>query len=1082
MAIDKHLQLLRNGSMASSRTDAISVVTNKLKGNNKVGEPALGIYEVDSKKYAVLGIYVGNNEVQIIEGLEATQADIATALASAKAYTDEKIASLDVIDSAVAGSYVSAVSEADGKISVTRAELPTVSEIKSDGQAIIAVKEDKGVISATAGDIAAAHVTIADTNDHFTATTVEAALDELYSQAGAGSKVTLESSVGEGDVLKVYTIKQGGTEVGTINIPKDLVVKSGSVVKGTWDGNTFTEGTGNGTALKLVIANQTAPVYINTLDLVKDHTAGNGIAISDTNVVSIKLDASNESFLSVGEGGLKLSGVADHVTSKINDLNADVSSTGANGFVTVQVVESSGKVSSVKVTETDIASAALLGTTADTVDANTAFGKIAKEVADRTAAIAAMDANLSGNSAHVTVNVVEDDGKLTAVNVSESDIASASALTAEIEARKAVDGQNGNAYAANTSANYINAATSLNDADVKLDAQVKKNADAITAETSARTAADTALDTRLKEAEKLLGISTGETTGTVESVDSKIAKAISGLDATVVSAEEAKAVVTVVETDGKLTSVSVEDKDIASAKLLGTSSDTSDKDTAFGKIKANAEAITAEANRAKEAEKKNADAITVLNGTSGTTGSVANSIQTAINALDVNAIGGTGKVITTVSEAKGKISATAIDLTAGNVKATASIGDDAHVAVEGDTVAAQIESLAKSIKTTVADAKSYSVAAVSGTELTALGANVKEAFKLVDEDGTQAGETIKIYKDSSLKEVALNGQTLNFTYILADGSESIVPVDVSAFLAESEFKDGLEVVDHVVKVKKDATSEGFLTVGTAGVKLSGVQDAINKAANKAATEVVEDAAGHVTVTKSKGTNGQAIYTIGENDIASDAALTAEANRAKAAEDAIETAVGLNADGSHAKTTGNYTSGATTIAGEISALDAQVKVNTDAIAKEVTDRTNADNAIKASIGESTDATSASTVYGKINANAAAIATLNGNGDGSVAKAIASLKTTLLGGASESADTLGELETAINSVKDAAIKVAAGNGIEITETGTTKTIAVKADNKSIKVDSEGVKVNLVSDGPIVLDGANGLTLGTWDLGNY
>ena len=62
-----------------------------------------------------------------------------------------------------------------------------------------------------------------------------------------------------------------------------------------------------------------------------------------------------------------------------------------------------------------------------------------------------------------------------------------------------------------------------------------------------------------------------------------------------------------------------------------------------------------------------------------------------------------------------------------------------------------------------------------------------------------------------------------------------------------------------------------------------------------------------------------------------AALTTEINRAKAAEDKIEASVGLAADGSHVETRGNYTSGASTVVGEIAALDRQVKTNADAIA-------------------------------------------------------------------------------------------------------------------------------------------------------
>ncbi|MGM9532000.1 hypothetical protein, partial [Intestinibacter sp.] len=253
---------------------------------------------------------------------------VADALASAKSYTDTEIEKLDVTDTAVAGSYVSAVSETNGKILVSREALPTVTEIKSDGEAIISVSQSNGKISATTGAISATNVNVADASSHFTATTVEGVLDELYTKSGEGAAVTITSATGSNDILKTYTIKQGGISVGTIDIPKDLVVTSGSVVKGNWADDVFTENvSGSGTALKLVIANQSNPVYINTLDLVKDHTAGNGINISDTNVVSVVVDSASESYLTVGASGVKLSGVENAITSKINALDASITST-----------------------------------------------------------------------------------------------------------------------------------------------------------------------------------------------------------------------------------------------------------------------------------------------------------------------------------------------------------------------------------------------------------------------------------------------------------------------------------------------------------------------------------------------------------------------------------------------------------------------------------------------------------------------------------------------------------------------------------------------------------------------------------
>ena len=458
-------------------------------GKNTEGVYTAGLMSADDKK--ILDTLKGGADVT-----GSVQKQVADALSTAEGYTDGKIQALDVTDNAVAGSYVSAVSETDGKISVSRVPLPTVSEIKSEGQAIIAVKEDKGVISATAGDIAAAHVTVADASNHFTATTVEAALEELYSQSGAGSKVTLESAEGTEDgVLKVYTIKQGGTEVGKIDIPKDLVVSSGSVVKGDWAGDVFTENiSGNGTALKLVIANQTSPVYINTLDLVKDHTAGNGIDISDTNEISVVIDPDSEKGLSVSAAGIKLTGIKA-ATTEVN-VKTD-------GHVKVAKTTGSNGQAVYTVSENDIASATLLGTASDTKEASTAFGKIAAEVANREAAINNLNANVtSNNGTHVNVQVVESAGKVTTVKVTESDIASAELLgtkedastvdsafgriAKEVAAREAQDnkieasvGLAADGSHKTATGNYTSGATTIAGEIAALDAQVKTNATAI---------------------------------------------------------------------------------------------------------------------------------------------------------------------------------------------------------------------------------------------------------------------------------------------------------------------------------------------------------------------------------------------------------------------------------------------------------------------------------------------------------------------------------------------------------------------------------------------------------------------------
>ncbi len=127
---------------------------------------------------------------------------------------------------------------------------------------------------------------------------------------------------------------------------------------------------------------------------------------------------------------------------------------------------------------------------------------------------------------------------------------------------------------------------------------------------------------------------------------------------------------------------------------------------------------------------------------------------------------------------------------------------------------------------------------VKKREPTSTETNYREVYYLTGKDNSVLGEEIPIYKDSSLKSVELTdeddkgktGQFLKFTYILEDGSEKAVYLDCSTFLIESEFKGGLQVSEAgVVTIKLDSTGENYLTVSDAGLKLNGVNTAINNA-------------------------------------------------------------------------------------------------------------------------------------------------------------------------------------------------------------------------------------------------------------
>ena len=117
----------------------------------------------------------------------------------------------------------------------------------------------------------------------------------------------------------------------------------------------------------------------------------------------------------------------------------------------------------------------LSGTANKLIDSNDAAGKISQFVNARIGEeIAKLDSAItSKDGTNVQVKVTEVDGKISDVSITKDTTASKSALDEEIKARKAVDGQNGQTYVANSTSNYIKTATSLNDADLKLDAALK---------------------------------------------------------------------------------------------------------------------------------------------------------------------------------------------------------------------------------------------------------------------------------------------------------------------------------------------------------------------------------------------------------------------------------------------------------------------------------------------------------------------------------------------------------------------------------------------------------------------------------
>lgn len=180
---------------------------------------------------------------------------------------------------------------------------------------------------------------------------------------------------------------------------------------------------------------------------------------------------------------------------------------------------------------------------------------------------------------------------------------------------------------------------------------------------------------------------------------------------------------------------------------------------------------------------------------------------------------------------------------------------------------------------------------VTIVKVTSDDATIAASYQL-QVNGQVKGATIDIAKDQSIKDINVldMNATLNedgtiqagnpvgstalcISYILSNGTYKLAKLDYSKFLEETEFSNGLEVNNHKIYVKVDQLSESFLSVSSAGLKITGVQNAINTAVD---AERVAREAECKQIKDSITQSGQG----------STVALNAEIKRAKEAEAAI----------------------------------------------------------------------------------------------------------------------------------------------------------------------------------------------------
>lgn len=352
--------------------DALSIkyLTFEPSGNTGTTPTTIKFWKVDPSASGATAAYTvtfpdASTLMTLVSG--ATNGNIAS-LNSNGQVVDSGVAADDVLtkfSSGTAGLIVT--TNADGTISRSSTLLADVIKKSTDTGATFttgqwAVFDSSGNVKGMTAN--AANVAFDDTTAQTGGNTVQAAIESIAQATGGGvaSKTVYitETAGSSGDAYsKRYGIYQGangsssspvpGEKLGDIDIPKDMVVESGSVVDIVFKSsdNTLHEGTESGpdvteaikgagvtpTAadagkyIKLVIANTSSTaLYIKATDLVDIYTGGTTtdgtISISGSNVITFNLDAAHITSLGLADTSLQ------PVTSATEDNIVTFTSTG----------------------------------------------------------------------------------------------------------------------------------------------------------------------------------------------------------------------------------------------------------------------------------------------------------------------------------------------------------------------------------------------------------------------------------------------------------------------------------------------------------------------------------------------------------------------------------------------------------------------------------------------------------------------------------------------------------------------------------------------------------------------------------
>lgn len=272
---------------------------------------------------------------------------------------------------------------------------------------------------------------------------------------------------------------------------------------------------------------KTQSTYVDVSKLLVEAEFKSGVTADSNGIVHGVVDSASESFLTVGADGFKLSGVQDAINSAINGLDSSTGTT-SNFHAITSITITDGKIT--EIGQTDKINSAITSVSAETVDlsgvknaddlkaieALTATSGILRKTGENAWDLANVVTSLDGvtsNGSLVDALTVKNaiNGVDTELQELSGSVQTFSAATvaeiARVEGKLSDDEKviaesinqlrtkvdkvqegaglnNDGSYAPHSTANYITGATSLDDADMKLDSALKVLAESMTGSTA----------------------------------------------------------------------------------------------------------------------------------------------------------------------------------------------------------------------------------------------------------------------------------------------------------------------------------------------------------------------------------------------------------------------------------------------------------------------------------------------------------------------------------------------------------------------------------------------------------------------